>query len=487
MPRPGVYVTEQVLTAPVADQPTSTAAGALVASLPSGPTTPTLVTSWYQFSQIFGGFNSSYIASFAANMFFRAGGRELYVCRLVKSDAVKASVNLKTSDNVNWLTFTAKAAGTYGNSLRVLISKNAANLYDIQVVQEAGVSNDTTDDTVLESYYDLDLATYGSNDVISVFAVRSQYLDAAWAGTGAGKTITTTLTPLVLTGGTDGSSGTLDYGTALTGLQQIPRSFVIFAPGVTDLTTLASIQSFAETYRGFAVLDTAVGLTPGQAVTYAGTLTKSTYSGVYYPWLWIPDSTAVSRDAVRAVPPSGAAAGTILATDATFGVFKSPAGVEAVVPGVVAVERNLTATELDTLNSDVSPVNAIRNVAGVGPAIMGARTLDQAKSTGYINIRRSLSYLDREMRNRLEFAIFRNNDLVLWNTMKTVLDTFLTGFWQAGGLRGGQKTQAFYIKIDSENNSPSDIANGIVNVEVGVALQYPAEFIKVKLTQQTLS
>ena len=116
---------------------------------------------------------------------------------------------------------------------------------------------------------------------------------------------------------------------------------------------------------------------------------------------------------------------------------------------------------------------------------MGARTLDQSKSTRYVNIRRTLLFLNREMKSRLEFALFRNNDTLLWTQMRTVLDVFLSGFWEAGGLRGGLKAQAYYIKIDRENNTANDIANGVVNVEVGVALQYPAEFIKVKLTQQT--
>jgi uncharacterized protein len=489
MARPGVYVTESVLPTPVAEQAATTAAGALVAPLPAGPAGPVRVTSWYQFSQLFGGLDSNELSTFAANMFFRAGGRELYVCRVVKSDAVAATVNLKAADNTtNWVTFVAKSAGTYGNSLRILLTKNAADLYDLQVVREAGVAGVTTDDDVLETFYDLDLATFGSTSVTNAINVRSNYISVAYdAGAEELAISAAPSIALVLSGGTDGSSGTLGYAAALTSLEAIDRSFVLFAPGVVETATIDAMTTFAEANGGFVVADTASGLTPAQAVTYAGTLTKSDHTAVYYPHLWVPDPTAVSRDAIVAVPPSGAVAGTILATDATTGVFKAPAGLETALGGVVALERSLTATELDSLNNDTTPVNAIRVVAGVGPAIMGARTLDQAASTRYINIRRSLSYLNREMKNSLEFAVFRNNDAVLWGQMRTVLDSFLTGFWSAGGLRGGTKAQAFYVKIDSQNNSPADVANGIVNVEVGVALQYPAEFIKIKLTQQTQS
>jgi phage tail sheath protein FI len=494
--RPGVYVTESVLNTPVATQPAAGAAGALVGPLPEGPTAPTLVTSWYQFSQLFGGLNTNYVGTFSANLFFRSGGAELYVTRVVKSDAVAATGILSTSTATTWITFTAKGKGTYGNSLRVQVVKNVNNLYDITVLKEAGVADtiaaglataNTGDDTVLESFTNLDHATYGSADVVNILGVRSQYVNATWNVASSALAITAATSVVVaLSAGATGAAAD-DYTTPFALLAAIDRAFVVFCPGIVDVTTLSALDSFATTNKGFAVIDTAAGVIPSAAVTYAGTLTASTYSGVYYPHLWIPDSTSASRDAIRLVPPSGAVAGSILSTDASRGVFKAPAGIETVIPGVVALERTLSAAELDALNSDVSPVNAIRFVSGVGPAIMGARTLKQTASTRYVNIRRSLSYLDRELKNRLEFAVFRNNDLLLWNQMKTVLDSFLTGYWTAGGLRGNTKAQAYYIKIDGENNSSADIANGIVNVEVGVAVQYPAEFIKVQLTQQTLS
>lgn len=490
MPRPGVSVSETVLATPVAAQAPVAAAGALAAPLPSGPTSPILVNSWYAFSRLFGNLNRDYPATFHANMFFRAGGRELYVSRVVKSDAAAASVNLTAQGgSATYITFTAKAKGSYGNSLRIQVSKNSANLYDISVLQEVGgVSGSADDDIVLETFTNLSLGTFNSQEVIDVLAVQSQFVNASWPSNPASTpVIPSTFSLLPLTSGSDGTTGTLDYATAITALKQVNRTFVIMGAGTYDTTTVSALKAFAEETKSFAVLDTAAGLTPAQAVTYAGTVGTSTYCGVYYPHLWVPDPTSQSRDAIVKVAPSGAVAGLILGTDATTGVFKAPAGVDANLPGVVALERSLSASELDTLNSDSSPVNAIRIIPGLGAAVMGGRTLDQAASTRYVNIRRSLSFLDAEMRRRLEFAIFRNNDPVLWNQIRTTLDSFLRGFFLAGGLRGNTTDQAYYVKCDAENNSFSDVANGIVNVEVGVSLQYPAEFIKVKLTQKTLS
>lgn len=485
--RPAVYVTESVLATPVATAPASAAAGAMLAVLPSGPTNPTRVTSWYDFTRIFGNLNRDYEATFAANMFFRSGGRELFVARVVREDAVKASVTLlDQAGDDDWVTFRAKSEGTYGNNLRIRVTKNAADLYDIEVLQEAGVESDAADDTVLETFYNLDLSTYKNQEIVDVFAIQSQFVDVVWPTGTTASTVPTTISVLPLTGGSDGTTAAdFDYAGALDLLKQINRTFVLFSPGNTDSTIVSAMVAFAEETKSFVVLDTAAGLDAADAVTYAGTVGTTTFAAVYYPHLWVPDTTSRSRDAIRKVAPSGAVAGLMLGTDASIGVFKAPAGTAAVLPGVVALERTLTATELDDLNNNTSPVNAIRVIPGAGAAVMGARTLDQSKATRYVNLRRTLLFLDREMKQRLEFALFRNNDSVLWSQMRTTLDVFLDGFWSAGGLRGATKTDAFYVKIDRENNSASDIANGVVNVEVGVALQYPAEFIKVKLTQQT--
>jgi uncharacterized protein len=484
--RPGVYVTESVIATPVAATAPSSSAGALVAPLPSGPTTPTYVTSWYAFVSLFGNLNANYEATFAANSFFKSGGRELYVTRVVKTDAEFAGVTLLAADATSqWITFVSKSEGTYGNYLRIRITKNTANYYDIEVLKDGGLVGDA-DDSVLETFYDLDLATYGNQEIINVFTLRSQYVNASWGTNTMNSVVPTSFSVLALSTGSDGTTGaSYDYASALNMLATVDRTLVIFSPAQTVSTVVSALIAFAEAHNSFVVLDTPQDYDVADTLEYVSDIGVTTYAAVYYPHLWVADTTSRSRDAIRMIGPSGAVAGMYLSTDATTGVFKAPAGLQATLPGVVALARSLTTAELDSMNNDVSPVNAIRVVAGTGPVVMGARTLDQSKSTRYVNIRRTLLYLDRELKSRLEFALFQNNDAALWGRMRTTLDVFLDGFWGSGGLRGATKQQAYYIKIDRENNTATDIANGIVNVEVGIALQYPAEFIKIKLTQQT--
>lgn len=493
MPRPGVSVTETVLPVPVSTGSPSTAAGAMLAALPSGPTAPTLVTSWYQFSRVFGPLNRNFPATFSANMFFRAGGRELFVARLVQSDATVASATiLGDGSDANstaaeaYLQFSARSSGTYGNTLRVQVTANARSLYDVAVYQESGSTMQTSDDTLLETFSNLDLATHGNNEVTDIINVRSQFIYASW-GADATVALPSSLPNLALAGGGDGTSGTLSYSTALTALRQVNRSLVLFSPGLTNNSTLSEMRDFAGDTASFLILDTAPELTVTQAVDYASALDGSDRSAIYYPHLWVADSTSAAQDSIIKVAPSGAVAGVILATDAAEGVFRAPAGIQAALSGVVAVERNLTNEELDTLNNNLRPLNAIRVMPGAGPVVMGARTLDQSYGTRYTNIRRTLDFLTKEMESTLAFALFRNNTTGLWREISTVLDNFLRGFYVDGGLRGANTTEAFYVKVDGENNTASDIASGVVNVEVGVSLQYPAEFIKIKLSQRTIA
>ena len=109
--------------------------------------------------------------------------------------------------------------------------------------------------------------------------------------------------------------------------------------------------------------------------------------------------------------------------------------------------------------------------------------MDNTPTNRYINIRRSLIYIEKELTQRSAFAVFENNDERLWLSLRTTLTNFLRTYWQAGGLRGASPAQAFYVKCDSTTTSFADIQNGQVNIEVGVALQKPAEFVIIKIGQ----
>ena len=146
--RPGVYLSERLLSAPINTGATADAAGAVVAPFAQGPENVTFVSSWYQFVNTFGGYNASYPATFQVGAFFSNGGRELYVKRLLASDAGKADVNILTSASAVVATVVAKNSGADGDNLRVKITAGSiASHYTLSVYKESGVAGDRTDDS----------------------------------------------------------------------------------------------------------------------------------------------------------------------------------------------------------------------------------------------------------------------------------------------------------------------------------------------------
>lgn len=68
------------------------------------------------------------------------------------------------------------------------------------------------------------------------------------------------------------------------------------------------------------------------------------------------------------------------------------------------------------------------------------------------------------------------------NVRATLLET-----WRNGLLFGSSPKEAFYIKIDAENNTEKDQNEGNLNIEVGVAPVRPAEFIIIKASLKMLA
>jgi len=521
--RPGVYINETLINAPIVSSGIANAAGAAVGVFPQGPTALTLVTSWYDFVKKFGGFNISYPATFGVNQFFANGGTELYVKRVVAASTLtsKASASLPpASGSTSIGTVTSQIVGAAGNNLRVRIyQQSGSSLYNFSVYQEVVASapdTDATTDVLLESYDNLSFTDSTSADYApTVVNQLSSTVTLSLAGTAAPATQSiTSVIPLAGATAPDATVVATDYSAIFatdgtSELDAISRPLVVFAPELyrkfyvdnsnNDTTAKSSMVTvheamiaWANSGNGFAVLDTAPGLSTSGAIDYASARTVSSQAAIYYPNVYISDPVSSRRGALRLVGPAGAVAGLYLATDKLKGPFKAPAGIDTKVTTAVSLERSFTSTDLDSLNTGTygttigKPVNTIRNVPGSGVVVMGGRTLKQdGTANRYVNMRRSLIYIKKRLENSTTFAVFQNNDYKLWAQLKTVITVFLNEYRNSGGLAGATPAQSFYVKIDGENNTPSTIATGVVNIEVGVALQYPAEFVVINLSQTT--
>jgi phage tail sheath protein FI len=495
--RPGVYINERLIQSPIPATGNANAAGAVLGEFQSGPDSVTLVTSWYEFSRKFGGYNNSYPTTLGIGQFFQNGGSELYVKRVLADDASFAGISVPNSvGEGDALVINATSRGIDGNNLRVQFTAAAQpNYFNIVVTREtvAGTSSDISNDIILERFTDVVLNNPLSGDYVeSVVNLQSEYIRVSQVNNDA--VPSGNVLPLV--GGTDGTEATeVEYSEDVQEFSAVQRPLVLFLPGLISTlgptnaaTVYNSCVAWAENNNGFVVAETAGELFPAEAITYAGQLTESSHVAVYYPHFFIRDPLGRSPQSIRKIGPSGAVAGLYLDTDKTVGPFKAPAGIGASIRGALALERAFTPSELDSLNSSASPVNALRNIPGAGIVSMGARTLRQdGTANRYVNMRRSLIYIRENLNNLTEFALFENNDERLWSRLRAVISIFLNEYRNAGGLRGATEAEAFFVKIDNENNPQSAIEQGQVNIEVGVALQYPAEFVVINLTQKTNS
>lgn len=500
--RPGVYISETLLPSPINAGGSANAAGAVAAPFAKGPEAVTKVTTWFEFVKYFGGYNAAYPSTFGVASFFNNGGSELYVKRILASDAVAASVNVMTSSSDMVVAITAKNRGADGNNLRVTIAAGTvAGTYTLTVYREnvENTASDITNDILLERYENIVFNDANSSDFAdTVINLLSSYITVA-AVEGSGTPVSAVYP---LTGGDDGTAVTSDDYITYNGgdttvfeeFTATDRPLVVFLPNINKVLNANVVDvynsaiSWAEANDSFVVAETAADQTSANAKTFAASLTASSHTAVYFPHVFIGDPLGRSSSAIRKIGPSGAVAGLYISTDRTRGAFKAPAGLNAPLSTIVGVEKNFTSNELDTLNTGANPVNPIRQVPGAGIVVMGARTLKQdGTANKYVNMRRSLIYIRRQLKTKTEFAIFENNDEKLWSELRTVITVFLNEYRNQGGLRGATPSDAFFVLCDGSNNTAQQIANGEVHIQVGVALQYPAEFIVIDLSQKTLN
>ena len=452
--------------------------------------------------------------------FFQNGGRFTWIVRAVSSDpeidgiSATISVNGTVTGTPSNKAFdlTASSVGVWGNNLSYVLIKQSSTpageppVKDIFAMQVL-LRNAAGTDEVVETF---------SNMSIDGRVAGTRRVDAMINDPGSGSrylrvkglnplqlTLSYSEGAVPLTGGVDPGlpdALTLEQSAKVLDKVEGPMNINIcayvddasyldtpFAPQHVVGATLDPRALFPDREDVFAFNDNAPPRTENQSsaayqsLLISGPLVtgNNSYCASYAPWILIPHPVQVGS--VIAVPPAGAVMGVCARIDATIGVHRAPAGIVAGIENAVGTQTKFTDTELGTLNS--SNINIIRSIIGSGICIMGARTRKGYGADRYISARRVLINLKEQLRRSTQYAVFENNDERLWSSMRVTGRNVLRPMWEQGGLRGVTESQAFYVKCDEDLNTPSVIASGEVRMEIGVALEYPAEFVIIKLTQ----
>ena len=113
--------------------------------------------------------------------------------------------------------------------------------------------------------------------------------------------------------------------------------------------------------------------------------------------------------------------------------------------------------------------------------IAGIRPDDPGFS--YEPVERLALFIESSINAGTQWVVFEPNDEALWAELRLNIGIFLQNLFEKGDFSGTTPEQAYFVKCDADNNPPSSVALGFVNITVGFAPVYPAEFVIIQIQQ----
>jgi phage tail sheath protein FI len=505
---PGIYIEEL----PSGVHPitgVSTSNTAFVDWFRRGPVgAPTRITSFTEFTRVFGGLHAQSEAGYAILQYFQQGGTVAWIVRLADAGDTAAALDLKdgAATPKKALTVMAASPGAWGSNLQVAVTAGTGTF---SIFVREVVSGRVVD---AEVFRNLVLTAGAPNSAVDVVNATSRLVRLAAGVSTAADPEAGAATPTgepddsatpspwqpMTTAGADTPAATL--ATSLgTKLETAMRTLVSIEPDVFNLLCIpamatlsagdqkalvAAAATFCAAEHAFLLVDppaTTTTAAGAQAlITTAFDPTKD--AAAYYPRLLMPDPLAPGRR--RNIGPSGVVAGTMARTDASRGVWKAPAGIDAVVGGV---DLAVAVTEADSASLNPVGINAFRSLPVIGNVVWGARTLfgadTRASEWKYVPVRRTALYLEQSLDAGLKWVVFEPNDEPLWSQIRLNVGAFMQDLFRKGAFQGTTPREAYFVGCDRTTTTQSDVDRGVVNILVGFAPLKPAEFVVIQIQQ----
>jgi phage tail sheath protein FI len=510
---PGVYV-EEIPSGVRTITGVATSITAFVGRASRGPTDePVTINNFGDFERIFGGLWPDSNLGFAVRDFFLNGGGQAIVVRLYRPDGAASDT---AGIDANGFSLKAAYVGDWGNSLRARIDHNTRPLNPGEVADSLfnlTVRDDSTGN--VEAFRNLSITTGHPRQADKVLKNESRLVKAtalpaarpgAHADAPAGKSIWDDNDPAT-------NSKVADAAKAAKGLELNQDSFTgagkeadkkglyalenadlfnllclppYLASGDVDASLVTAAGAYCEKRRAMLIVDPPTSWTDkdqAKAGINVGVGTDSKNAAIFFPRLCQPNPMHDYQ--IEEFAPSGAVAGVFARTDAQRGVWKAPAGLEAVLVGVPQLSVLLTDQE----NGELNPlaVNCLRFMPPGLRVVWGARTLKGddrlASEWKYIPVRRTALYIEESLYRGLKWVVFEPNDEPLWAQIRLNVGAFMQNLFRQGAFQGASPREAYFVKCDKETTTQNDINLGIVNIVVGFAPLKPAEFVIIKLQQ----
>jgi phage tail sheath protein FI len=514
---PGVYV-QELPSGVRSIVGVSTSLTAFIGRAPRGPVnTPTAISSYADFNRIFGGLWAPSTLGYSVAQFFNNGGSQALIVR-VHNGAASATATL--ANGAGGIDLEAANPGTWGAKLSAAVTAAtpaSTTTFNLTLSDSSTVA--TTGSATTETYFNLSVDPNSRKFVGQVLAQQSQLAITTTHFTSPAFIAIPTPQTVNFSGGspTDGT----DIGDAqisapaLTslheGLWALDKALIFnllvippytrlpgaATPDVSDVTWNAAV-AYAQSRRAFVIVDPPSSWTPAQVATDAAGMEASVlnnsqysnYAAIYYPWLLAPDP--LMNNMLASFAPSGTIAGIYAFTDGQRGVWKAPAGIAATLSGSVGLTTSgsttpITLTDADSAALNPVGVNCLRSFPVIGNVVWGARTMQGAdvleSQWKYIPIRRLANYIEQSLFQGTQWVVFEPNAEPLWAQIRLDVGAFMQTLFVQGAFQGTTPAQAYFVNCDSTTTTQTDIDNGIVNIIVGFAPLYPAEFVVIFIQQ----
>ena len=518
---PGVYI-EEIPSGVRTITGVATSITAFLGRAARGPTNePTTINSYGDFERQFGGLDVNYPLSYAVRDFYGNGGSQAIIVRLEKNSATakQNDVKLEAASPGTWgntMVFTVDSKGiTDDVATRFGIAK--ADLFNLTLYENPGSgaverflnvaittgSGSRRLDRVLTAESNLarvQLKNDGTPDLPNARPADSQPeenpSDPAADSTKFKK----------FSGGANGDALTTDDDVLgdendKTGMYALAKAdlfnILCIPPDTRDGDTSEGVYQSAMAYcakrRAMLIVDppaawgankdTAAATAKAGLSALGLTGLESRNAALYFPRVIQSDPKLDGQ--LDTFVPCGIIAGIYARTDTQRGVWKAPAGLEASINGVSALQVNLNDPENGMLNP--LGINCLRFFPASGRVVWGSRTLrgaDQlADEYKYVPVRRLALYIEESLYRGTQWVVFEPNDEPLWAQIRLNVGAFMHGLFRQGAFQGQKPSDAYFVKCDKETTPQDQINLGIVNIIVGFAPLKPAEFVVLKLQQ----
>jgi phage tail sheath protein FI len=297
-------------------------------------------------------------------------------------------------------------------------------------------------------------------------------------------------------GGEPGAHDIIGDRSLHTGIYALDRADLfnlLCLPQLSDMSAgemaygMSQALDYCQQHRAFFLIDPPTDKkTPPdieQWVNDNAALIVSPNSALYFPRIEVADPA--NNFALKSIGASGTVAGIFAKTDNDRGVWKAPAGIDAVLRGVANLAYPLSDGENGVLNQ--AGIDCLRNFPVYGQVVWGARTLygadARASEWKYVPIRRLALMIEESLFRGTKWVVFEPNDEPLWAKIRQNVGAFMTGLFRQGAFQGSTPDKAFFVKCDGETTTANDRNLGVVNIEVGFAPLKPAEFVVLKIQQ----